>query len=148
MSYINSNTLNIKAIEYQNLNEYYVKGYFKFQDQKGDIAVAMREDCVIKKEEFSGDETFQIKKDDFIEILERDFAKDNTGWAINYLKDLSPNASAANVLYTKTLAGFSIIFIALLCLFVNFFSVLNNAAYLIQNILKTILFNRSLVESE
>ena len=46
MIYINSKTLNIKAIEYQNLNEYYVKGYFKFQDQQGAVAIAMRNDWV------------------------------------------------------------------------------------------------------
>ena len=88
MIYINSKTLNIKAIEYQNLNEYYVKGYFKFQDQQGAVAIAMRNDCTIPKEELSDYKIFHIKPDDFIEILERDFAKANTRWAINYLKDL------------------------------------------------------------
>ena len=88
MIYINSKTLNIKAIKHQNLNEYYVKGYFEFQDRQGVVAIAMREDCTMRKEEFDDYKIFQIKSNDFIEILERDFAKDNTIWAINYLKDL------------------------------------------------------------
>lgn len=146
--YINVKTPNIKAIEYQNLNEYYLKKYFKFQNQEGDVFFAVCEDCELRKKEFDRQKTFLVTQDDFIEILERDFSQDNTNWAINHLKNISPNSSAKNISYTKALAGFSIIFIGFLSFFINFFNILNNVAYLTQNILKTILFNRSLIISE
>jgi hypothetical protein len=95
--YINVKTPDIKAIEYQNLNEYYLKKYFKFQNQEGDVFFAVCEDCEFRKKEFNKQKTFLVKQDDFIEILERDFSQDNTNWAINHLKNTSPNSSAKNI---------------------------------------------------
>ena len=145
IDYIDINTKGIKATNYQNLNEYYQKKYLGFIDSEGKIAIAATEDCRI---EFGKEKVFRVKQEDFIEILERDFAEKNTSWAINYLSNKSPSSSAKNVSYIKSMAGFSIIFTAFLFLFINLFNVLNNIAYLTQNLLKTLLFNRSLVQRE
>ena len=140
IDYIDINTKDIKATNYQNLNEYYQKKYFKFIDSKGNTAIAATENCCLT---FDKQKIFRIKQEDFIEILERDFAEENTNWAINYLSNQSPKASAKNVSYIKAMAGFSIIFTAFLVLFINLFNVLNNIAYLTQNLLNTLLFNSS-----
>ena len=145
IDYIDINTKGIKATNYQNLNEYYQKKYFKFIDSEGKLAIAATEDCSI---EFGKEKIFRVKQEDFIEILERDFAEENSSWAINYLSNKSPSSSAKNVSYIKSIAGFSIIFTAFLFLFINLFNVLNNIAYLTQNLLKAVLFNRSLVQRE
>ena len=145
MNYIDAKTKGIKAIGYNDLNRYYQNNYFKFTDRQGKVAVAVIKKCKLK---FDQEKVFYINKEDFIEILERDFAEENTNWAINYLSNKSPKASAKNVSYIKALTGFSIIFAGFLMLFINLFNVINNVAYLTQNLLKALLFNRSLVEKE
>jgi glycosyltransferase XagB len=149
IKHINIDTLNIRAVIYQNLNEYFLRGYFKFKNQDGLECIAINNiNCFKKWIELKTHKIFLIEKDDFIEILERDFAPANTDWAINYLKDLSPNSSAKNIMYAKALTGFFTLFAGLLCLFVNLFGIINNLAFLVQNIFKAILFKRSIVADE
>ena len=121
MKYIDAKAKGIKAIEYKDLNKYYQNNYFKFIDHQGRVAIAVTKECKLK---FDQEKVFYINKEDFVEILERDFAEENTNWAINYLSDKSPKASAKNVSYIKALTGFSIMFAGFLMLFINLFNII------------------------
>ena len=68
--------------------------------------------------------------------------------AVNYFSNKSTSSSAKNISYIESMAEFSIIFTAFLFLFINLFNVLNNIAYLTQNLLKAVLFNWSLAQRE
>lgn len=72
----------------------------------------------------------------------------NTDFAINHLSNINPNASAKNINYPKMVSGFLLLFFLTMFLFTNLFSIINNLAYLLQNILKTFLFKKSLITKE
>ena len=85
-----------------------------------------------------------VRKVDFYSILERDFAIDNTFNAIECLTNINPKASAKSINYPKMVMGFLTIFFATVLLALNYFSLLNNILYFVQNLLKAVLFGRSL----
>jgi cellulose synthase/poly-beta-1,6-N-acetylglucosamine synthase-like glycosyltransferase len=72
----------------------------------------------------------------------------NTEFAINHLSTINPNASAKNINYPKMVTGFCLIFFLTLFLFTGFFNFINNLVYLIQNLLKAFLFQRSIFVKE
>jgi cellulose synthase/poly-beta-1,6-N-acetylglucosamine synthase-like glycosyltransferase len=87
-----------------------------------------------------------IKKADFYRILDRDFASDNVLNATNFLTDIDPNSSAKNINYPKMAIGFLTVFFSGMILAINYFSIINNLLYFIQNLLKVILFSRSIAQ--
>lgn len=72
----------------------------------------------------------------------------NTEFAINHLSKVNPNASAKNINYPKMVGGFCLIFFLTLFFFAGVFNFINNLIYLIQNLLKAFLFQKSLFSKE
>ena len=62
------------------------------------------------------------------------------------MANIDPRASAKNINYPQMVAGFLTVFFATMFLAINYFNVLNNILYFAQNLLKVILFSRSVAK--
>jgi glycosyltransferase XagB len=62
------------------------------------------------------------------------------------LTDIDPKASAKNINYPKMAVGFLTIFFSSMIFAINYFSIINNLLYFVQNLLKVILFRRSIMQ--
>ncbi len=147
--HINWDSKDIKAIDFRKLNHYCQNGYFIFKDIEGNKCVAVNNISIIREKTFDFSlsyKIFFIKKADFYKILERDFAVVNTVSAVDFLANIDPRASAKNINYPQMVAGFLTIFFATMFLAINYFNVLNNILYFTQNLLKVILFSRSVAK--
>tara|TARA_B110000503_G_scaffold142216_1_gene238282 strand:+ start:2383 stop:4113 length:1731 start_codon:yes stop_codon:yes gene_type:complete len=148
---IDANSSGVLAVHFDKLNEYYNKGYFIFQNIDGNRCYAVNNLSVIKEKKLDVTNSlpvYLVRNKDLVKIIDRDFALQNTNHAINHLRKISPNASAKTINYPQMLCGSALIFFSTLFLFLNTFSVINNFAYLLQNILKSILFKRGIVDIE
>ena len=149
--FIDANTENIKACSFEKINDYFKEGYFTFKDVDGVEIYAINNLSVLRKQKLNIDDTakvYLIKQKDLIQIIERGLSEQNTRWAVNYLDSILPLFSAKNINYSKMTTGFFIVFFSTLTFFFNLFSIANNLAYLLQNILKAILFKRGVVADE
>ncbi len=147
--YINLDSKDIKAVEFGKLNHYCRNGYFLFEDIEGNRCVAVNNISIIREKAFDfilNAKIFLIKKDDFYKILERDFTVVNALNAIDFLASIDPRASAKNINYPQMVTGFLTIFFATMFLAINYFNVLNNILYFVQNVLKAVLFSRSMAK--
>lgn len=148
---IDTESSGVLAVHFDKVNEYYNKGYFIFQNADGDICYAVNNLSAIKEQHLDTQNdilVYFVKNKDLVKIIERDFALQKTDHAINHLRQVMPNASAKTINYPQMLCGSALIFFSTLFLFFNAFSIINNFAYLLQNILKAILFKRGIVETE
>lgn len=151
LSVVDIKTKNITACHFNKMNEYIRDGYFIFKDTNGFEKYAVNDLSALRKKKLNladDEKVYLVRQQDLIQIIDRDFSQQNTNWAINYLNSILPLSSAKNIDYSKMIAGFSIIFFTALTLFLNLFSIANNFAYLMQNILKTILFKKGVVADE
>ena len=147
--HINLDSKDIKAVDFGKLNHYCRNGYFIFKDIEGNKCVAVNNISIIRGKTFDfilSYKIFFIKKADFYKILERDFAVVNTVSAVDFLANIDPKASAKNINYPQMVGGFLTVFFATMFLAINYFNVLNNLLYFAQNLLKVILFNRSVAK--
>jgi len=147
---VDTESIGVVAVHFDKVNEYYNKGYFVFQNADGDICYAVNNLSAIKEQRLDTQNdilVYFVKNKDLVKIIERDFALQNTDPAINHLRQVMPNASAKTINYPQMLCGSALIFFSTLFLFFNAFSIINNFAYLLQNILKAILFKRGMVEA-
>ncbi len=149
--YIDSNIFNIKLLYFDKIKDYLNRGYFIFENKDGQECYAINNLKLIK--DLSLDEqdnilVYLIRKQDLVNIIERDFAEQNTYQAINHLSNILPNGSAKNVNYFQIFMGFAISFFSGLFLFLNLFAVVNHLVYFIQNFLKIILFKYSIINSK
>ncbi len=145
--HINLNSEAIKAVDFKMMNDYFQNGYFIFEDIKGNRCCAINNISIIQKKIsnfLQNTKIFLVREVDFYSILERDFAVDNTLNAIECLTNINPKASAKSINYLKMVMGFLTIFFATVLLALNHFSLLNNILYFVQNLLKAVLFGRSL----
>jgi len=145
--YINSDSEAIKAVDFEKMNHYCQNGYFIFEDIEGSRCFAVNNISIIQEKIhnfFQNAKIFLVREADFYSILERDFAGDNTLNAIEGLTNINPKASARSINYPKMVMGFLTIFFATVLLAINYFSVLNNILYFMQNLLKAVLFSRSM----
>lgn len=147
---------NIKAVGFSNLNDYCLKGYFLFQNCDGKIFAAINQlSSVCTNDNFIHDisnsdsnEIYLVKKNDFQQILERDFCKENTNKAIKAACSDKDLICAKNIDYTKAFTGFCIIFFTGMFCFINIFNVINCIIYFLQNIFKILLYIKSLSTPE
>lgn len=151
VDFIDITTPNIKVLHFDKMNEYYNKGYFIFQDKNGKQCFAINDITFIKDMQLHTQNNipvYLVRKRDLLQIIERNFTKQNTYRAINYLGDILPDASAKNINYLKMLIGFMINFFSTLFLFLNLFAIINNLIYFIQNVLKIVLFKNSIIDTK
>lgn len=130
-------------VQPENLNDYYKKGYFLFFDKKKQICVAISSlDCFLLEntKDFNLDRIFLLHKENFKKTLFDISSEFNTKLAQSYLQETTRFHSAQNVDYNKVVLGFSILFFSLMTLSINLFELINNVIYILQNILKSILF--------
>ena len=147
--HINLDSKGIKAVDFEKLNHYCQNGYFIFKDIDGNRCIAVNNISIIKEKAFDfglNAKIYFIKKADFYKILERDFTVVNTLNAIDFLVSIDPRASAKNINYPQMVTGFLTIFFATMFLAINYFSLLNNTLYFVQNVLKALLFSRSVAK--
>lgn len=145
LAHINATTANIAALNFEKLNEYYIRGYFIFETTDKKTAYAVNNIAIIKEQKLDNINaipTYLVRKNDLLQILERDFAIQNTHHAINYVTQIPPNISAKSINYIKMVTGFGMLFFASCFLFINAFCIINSCLHLIQNFLKIILFKQ------
>lgn len=131
------------------MNHYCHNGYFLFEDIERNKCVAVNNISLFREKAFDlilNAKIFFVKKSDFYKILERDFTVVNTLKAIDFLPSIDPKASAKNINYPQMITGFLTIFFATMILAINYFNVLNNMLYFVQNLLKAFLFSRSVAK--
>ncbi len=137
----------ITAINFENINDYYRRGYFIFYNSHQELSCAIVNSSVILyiKHKY-GDEIklYSILEKDLLFVLERSFSQLNTQKSQNYLSKISIMPNAKTVDYKKMIIGFLLLFTSSLLLFSNLFHCVNNLTYLIQNIFKALLFKRSI----
>jgi cellulose synthase/poly-beta-1,6-N-acetylglucosamine synthase-like glycosyltransferase len=135
----------IRAVNFENINEYYRKNYIIFYDNNNKLSAGI---CNVTtknyiKNKYGNDIKFYpIEQKNLVPILERSFSKPNTKKAQDYLADSAP-VSAKNIDWARMIGGFVIMFTTSLLFFPNLFNFINNIVYLAQNIFKEFLFKRS-----
>ncbi|MDG1436957.1 MAG: glycosyltransferase family 2 protein [Rickettsiaceae bacterium] len=148
---IDLSTASTKALNFQKLNEYYTKGYIHFEKNGGEKCYAINNILLLKDsaiDPLDDKPIYLIRNNDLLQILERDFALQNTHNAISHLEEIPPNVSAKSIDYFKAISGFGIIFFSTFFLFFQAFNVLNALCFMMLNLLKFMLFQRVLVNEE
>ncbi len=139
----------IKAINFNDINEYYCQKYVVFYDNKNNLSAAIVKpnlfNYIIKKYG-QNIKIYVIEQNKLFAILDKNFENLKTHKAINHLSETfnAPNAKTIN--YKKMVIGFIILFLSGLLLVKNIFNLINNGIYLIQNFLKLMLFKASIDE--
>jgi cellulose synthase/poly-beta-1,6-N-acetylglucosamine synthase-like glycosyltransferase len=144
LSFIDSSSP-IKVIDYSKITEYSKKGYLVFKDANGQICYGINNISYLKDLPANINQMFLVKRDEFWAILEKNFSAISLTKAILHLDFLSPASTAKNINYQKMIAGFLILCAAFMHFLANFFNVINNLVYLAQNLLKVVLFKKSLI---
>ena len=121
---IDQSIIEINAINFSDITDYYRNGYVVFYNNN-ELSC-----CVVN--------TISIR------YVEKNFSQLNTQKAQSYLSQISTICNAKTVDYKKMITGFVLLFTLSLLFFSNLFHVINNIIYLIQNILKALLFKRSI----
>jgi len=135
----------VKVIDYSKVADYSKRGYFVFKDINGQICYGINNIAYLKDLPSGLDQVFLVKRRDFFAILESNFSTISLTKSILYLDFLSPTSTAKNINYQKMVIGFLILCAAFMHFLANFFNVINNLVYLVQNLLKFILFKKSLI---
>lgn len=146
LKFIDKSIKEIKAINFDSLNDYYRNGYVIFYNNT-EFSCCVLQAATISyvKQKYVREEIkfYLIGKKDLLLVLEQSFSHLNIQKAQNYLSEISVNCTAKVVDYKKMITGFMVLFIWSLLFFSSFFHVVNNSIYLIQNLLKALLFKRS-----
>lgn len=131
---------NIKIINYQDTEKYLTHGYFIFKDIQNNKSIAindLKSLSILKNVKLP---IVLIRKTNFYQALELNFAHLNTIKAKYFREFSTQDIIAKNVNYIGKITIFSTIFLLMCIYFPNIFHILNNLAYFIQNMLKTVLF--------
>ena len=137
----------ITAINFANINEYYRRGYFIFYNSYEELSCGIVDSAnifYIKKKYGNEIKFYCITEKELFSVLEQSFSYLNTQKSQNYLSQVSTTPNAKTVNYKKMITGFLSLFILNLLCFPNLFHLVNNIVYLVQNILKSFLFKRSI----
>lgn len=137
----------IKATGFDQILHYYKEGYFLFENEIGETCLALRNILLIYEDFIARlyySKIYFVKADDFEQILQKQFADQNTYKAINYLTEHTIYFSAKTLDYLKITVGFAIIFFSSIIFFINSFNLINNIFYFLQNILKAVLFSKGM----
>lgn len=127
----------------QLLEHYYAQRYFIVENdfqQKSIIISDLKVFFAPEIENFSQEQIFVMETRDFDDYLVRHTNTYNTQNAINSLQNHSNFHSAKTLDYEKMTTGFITIFFALMYFSASLFNIITGLFYLIQNLLKSILF--------
>ena len=144
---IDQSIFKITAINFENINDYYRKGYVIFYNAYHKLSCAVIRSSTIlhiKKKYRDEIKFYFITEKDLLLILEQSFSQLNTQKSQNYLSKISTICNAKTVDYKKMITGFLSLFVLNLLFFSNLFHFINIVVYLVQNILKALLFKRSI----
>ncbi len=144
---IDQSVVKINAINFNNINDYYCRGYVVFYNACNELSCCVVNSSTIAyidKKYGSGIKLYFITKKELLSVLEQSFGQLNTQKSQNYLSEISTICNAKTVDYKKMITGFLLLFALNLSFFPNLFHVINNVIYLMQNILKALLFKRSI----
>ncbi|MFK7973839.1 MAG: glycosyltransferase family 2 protein [Rickettsiaceae bacterium] len=137
----------IVAINEQRISEYYQNGYFFFQNKEGNTCLAINRISNVlqqKIESLGNIDCYLVMYEDFNQILQSSFAHFNKKQAVQYLSDNTDHLSARNIDYIKALCGFLVIFFMTIISSIYCFNIINNLLYIVQNVLKLVLFQQGL----
>ena len=143
---IDQSIITINAINFNDINDYYRKGYVVFYNNKELSCCVIKNDIIsyVNKKYNTKIKFYLICKKELFLVLEKSFSTLNTQKAQNHLSQISTRCNAKNIDYKKMITGFLLLFTLSLSVFSNLFHVINNLIYLIQNILKALLFKCSI----
>lgn len=147
---ISPSTAKITAINFNNINDYYRKGYFVFYNDNNELSCAVVKSSsisYIKRKYNNIIKFYSVTEKDLSSILEQSFNQLITQKSRHYLSLVSVEVSAKTVDYKKMITGFLLLFITSLLVFSNIFYFVNNAVYLAQNFFKMLLFKRSITKN-
>lgn len=128
------------------LRDYVEKGYFLFFDNIGQTCIAVTDVSKFDKRITITDDikrVYLIKRQGFYSLLEQNFRQLNLSYSKHNMH--LDCITARDIGYKKAIASFIIMFCSLIYFFPNFFYILNNLSYSVQNILKCALFAKALL---
>jgi cellulose synthase/poly-beta-1,6-N-acetylglucosamine synthase-like glycosyltransferase len=140
----------IIAINFENINDYYRKGYFVFYNDSNELSCVLVKPSTIsyiKRKYNNIIKFYSVTEKDLFSILEQSFSQLITHKSQHYLSLVSKDVSAKTVDYKKMITGFLLLFTISLIFFSNLFHFANNAIYLAQNFFKMLLFKRSIAKN-
>lgn len=137
----------IKILNYCRIDEYTKNGYFIYRDRNGIEYIAVNNLGTLPKLLLLNDSSKikLIKKQDFSFFLEENFHHLNLIKSKYFLEFISKSKTAKNINYMKVLTGFFIVFFFTFINFINFFYIINNICYFLENCLKIYLFKRTII---
>jgi len=140
----------ITAINFNNINDYYRKGYCIFYNDSNELSCAIVKSSSISyiKRKYSNIIKFySVTEKGLFSILEQSFSQLITQKSQHYLSQVSREVSAKTVDYKKMITGFLLLFTISLMFFSNIFHFTNNVIYLAQNFFTMLLFKRSIAKN-
>jgi cellulose synthase/poly-beta-1,6-N-acetylglucosamine synthase-like glycosyltransferase len=143
--FVDSST-KLTVIDYTKITQYSKDGYFVFKDGNHKTCYAINKLSYLQNLPNLPSkikEVFLVRKGEFFNILDRDFSTINLTKSILYLDFLSPNITAKSINYSKMVTGFFVLFISSLFCFTSFFHIVNTLSCFLHNLLKFILFKKS-----
>ena len=126
----------IIAINFENINDYYRKGYSVFYNDSNELSCVLVKPSTIsyiKRKYNNIIKFYSVTEKDLFSILEQSFSQLITHKSQHYLSLVSKDVSAKTVDYKKMITGFLLLFTISLLFFSNLFHFANNAIYLAQN---------------
>ncbi|MCC8397709.1 MAG: hypothetical protein LN569_00025 [Rickettsia endosymbiont of Labidopullus appendiculatus] len=136
----------VKIYDYSKIDQYVRNGYFIYENDRNNKMLAINDLAYLRKLSaiHYNIQIKLIRKNDFYQLLERNFSHLNIIKSKYFLEFISLYMIAKNINYTKSIIIFFAIYFAILLNFKHFFHAINIICYFLQNILKIILFNQAI----
>jgi len=141
-----SNISCIKIYNYSYAQEYVMRGYFIYEDERGNKITVVNDLKLLFNQNSIFVSIILIKRYYFYKSLEKNFAHLNSIKAKYALEFKVGPIIAKNINYANKIIIFFIVFIAILVYLPVLFHIANNISYFLQNILKSVLFIRAIRE--
>ncbi|WP_425364691.1 glycosyltransferase family 2 protein [Candidatus Tisiphia endosymbiont of Mystacides longicornis] len=137
----------VKIYDYSKIDQYVRNGYFIYENDESNEVLAINDLAYLGKLSaiHYNVQIKLVRKNDFYQLLERNFSHLNIIKSKYFLEFLSLYMIAKNINYTKSIIIFFLIYFAILLNFKHLFHIINIICYFSQNILKIILFNQAAI---
>lgn len=136
--------MQLKNLDYQKITKYCRQGYFPYKSSKDKQGYVIAEQSIINSFKENDLEFTLVTRAEFFSILQSHFKHELKDNAINQLDKIGQNLSAKSINYRQLFSIFITIFFTFMILAKNIFAVVNSVVYLMQNVLKAILFHKGL----